>query len=354
MMDEEKAQKVEDLLDTPDLAEALKDGRFRQFLDKIPIAIIVATMKRSERIVYANSEFEKVTGLAAADTEGKTWGVLKGESETGGQTLSEAITGATDHIGAFQIKRPNGEPALVDAYSNVIETEAGEPDFRLVALIDVTAYVQSEREQLEQSIRERDLLLLELQHRVKNNLQMITALIRLEARSWPEGTGPLNRLAGRIEALNILYRFLSAESHGQEVDLGAYIGQVAAAVMHTQAVDGIRLNLKADVYPVSVNVAMPAGLVVNELMTNALKHAFVGREGGTITVECLTSDQGCKVVVADDGIGLPPDTEWPERGNLGALIVQSLRENANADLTVQSNPGEGTRVTLLFKAAAPA
>jgi len=73
-----------------------------------------------------------------------------------------------------------------------------------------------------------------------------------------------------------------------------------------------------------------------------------------ILVECLASEKGCTVVVADDGIGLPAGTEWPQRGNLGALIVQSLRENANAELKVESKPGDGTRVTLIFAPTSPA
>lgn len=355
---DDKAQRVEELLETSDLADALKDDRFKQFLDKIPIAILVASIKDLERVIYANAEFEKLTGQPVASVIDKPWSALKGKDETGGRELSKAVMEATDRIGPFRIERPEQGPALVEAYSNIIETDEGTPAFRLVALIDVSAYVESEREQFEQSIRNKDILLLELQHRVKNNLQMITALIRLEARSWPEGTAPLNRIAGRIEALNILYKFLSPEGqghgHGQEVDLGAYLSQVAAAVMRSHAIEGIRLNLKVDVYPVSVNVAMPTGLVVNELMTNVLKHAFEGREGGTITMECLASEKGCTVVVADDGIGLPAGTEWPQRGNLGALIVQSLRENANAELKVESKPGDGTRVTLIFAPTSPA
>jgi PAS domain S-box-containing protein len=347
-MNDEAAQSVEELLEASDLADALKDDRFKQLLDKMPIAILVATMKGRERIIYVNPAFERLTGQTKAGVEGMSWNALNGKGENDGRELSTAIMEGTDRIGSFKIARLGAEPALVDSYSNVIETDDGAPAFRLVALIDVSAYVHAEREQFEQSMRDKDILLLELQHRVKNNLQMITALIRLEARSSPEGTEALNRIAGRIEALNILYQFLSAHGQSQEVDLGAYISQVAAAVMRTHAVEGIRLNLKADVYPVSVNIAMPTGLVVNELMTNALKHAFVGREGGTITLECLSGDTCWKVVVADDGIGLPPGAEWPERGNLGALIVQSLRENANAELKVDSSPGQGTRVTLLF------
>lgn len=103
-----------------------------------------------------------------------------------------------------------------------------------------------------------------------------------------------------------------------------------------------------------VNVAMPTGLVVNELLTNALKHAFVGRDGGTITLHSLADAKGCRVVIADDGIGLPAGVQWPKRGKLGDLIVHSLRENAKADLTVESSPGKGMRVTIVFTRAASA
>src|SRR6185503_4214177 len=188
------------------------------------------------------------------------------------------------------------------------------------------------------------------QHRVKNNLQMITALIRLEARNAMGrlDSAPFDRLAGRIESLQLLYKSLAEDSQNQEVDLGTYVSQIAASVMGTHAVEGIRLDLKVDAYPVSVNVAMPTGLVVNELLTNSLKHAFKGRDGGTITVHCITDEIGCRVVVADDGVGLPEGVQWPKRGKLGALIVRSLRENAKADLKVESTPGEGMRVTIVF------
>jgi two-component sensor histidine kinase len=125
-------------------------------------------------------------------------------------------------------------------------------------------------------------------------------------------------------------------------------------VMRSHAVEGIRLDLKVDAYPVSVNVAMPTGLVVNELLTNALKHAFIGRDGGTITMHSLSDGSGCRIVVADDGVGLPEGVQWPKSGKLGALIVQSLRQNAKAGLEVESSPGRGMRVTIIFTRAAAA
>ena len=109
--------------------------------------------------------------------------------------------------------------------------------------------------------------------------------------------------------------------------------------MHSHAVEGIRLDLKVDSYPVSVNVAMPTGLVVNELLTNALKHAFVGRGGGTITMNSISDGNGCRIVIADNGVGLPEGVEWPKRGKLSALIVRSLPRTPK--LASRSNPARG-------------
>jgi two-component sensor histidine kinase len=100
---------------------------------------------------------------------------------------------------------------------------------------------------------------------------------------------------------------------------------------------------------VSINVALPAGLVVNELLTNALKYAFQGREHGLLTVECrIAEDNTYTIVVADDGVGLPSGLTWPSPGKLGALVMQTLRENAKAVLDVESTPGAGTRMTVTF------
>jgi len=348
-----QAPEVETLLATPDLASALESEQFKHFLDQVPIAIVVAEMKGIERIVYSNPEFEKLSGLSAASIEGKQWSVLSGYAE-GDKTraLSAAILESSDCVGTFRLEREDGDGAVVDAYSNVIVDDDGTPAFRLAALINVGGH----RQEIDDVTRDKDTLLLEIQHRVKNNLQMITALIRLETRnaSGRINTVPFDRLAGRIESVQLLYKLLSDHHSTDEIDLGVYLSEVASSVMRAHAVEGIRLNLQVDAYPVSVNVAMPAGLVVNELLTNSLKHAFVGREGGTITLQSLVDKSGCQVIIADDGVGLPEGIEWPKPGKLSALIVRSLRQNAKADIKVESSRTEGMRVTITFSRAASA
>jgi len=351
----ENGEQVDQLLNNPDLASVLESDGFRQFLDQVPIAIAVSELHPMERIVYANVEFERLSGQTGADLEGQSWRALLGRSANVNANddgaLSDAIVDDQDYIGVFSFARNQGVEA-VDAWSNIIQDNAGAPLFRMLALVGATSR-DSDRSEFEQRILDKDVLLRELQHRVANNLQMITALIRIEARNAPEGAKDerFSRLAGRVEALGLLYRSLSEESQAETVDLGVYLSEIASAVMRAHAVEGIHLNLQVDTWPVSINVAMPTGLVVNELLTNALKHAFKGRDGGTITLHSLVDEEGCRVVVSDDGLGLPEGYVWPRPGKLSNMIVQSLRQNARARVEVGAEPGGGMRVMIVFTRA---
>jgi two-component sensor histidine kinase len=351
-----KPEAVEQLLDTPELATALESEQFKKFLDQVPIAIAVSDLIETERVVYANPEFEKLSGLKAASLARKNWAALAGTGirEQKDKALAECVVDETDFVGTFRLERAVDGPAVVDAYSNLIVDDEGKTCFRLVALVDVSFHGE-EAPSVEERVREKDTLLRELQHRVKNNLQMITALIRLETRNAAEPDQKrFERLAGRVDALALLYQALSNDEQNDEVDLGVYLSQIASAVMASHAVEGIRLDMKVDAYPVSINVAMPTGLVVNELLTNALKHGFKGREGGTITLHSVVDGDGCRIIIADDGVGLPEGETWPKPGKLGALIARSLTENAKAQFEVKSSAGEGTKVTIVFKRSAAA
>jgi len=342
------------LSETPHLASALSDDRFKQFLDHMPFAVAVSELEPKETITYANIQFENLIGQAAGAIIGQTWQILPGTAAglTNAPPLREAVAANDDYLGIFSIET-DSPPISVDAWSNIILSDAGTPTYRLVALADIGDRAPTDQELLEQQLVAKDILLRELQHRVKNNLQMITALIRLESRNLrgDPAKEPFDRLAGRVEALSLLYRSMVESRVDDSIDLGIYLSQIASTVMVAHAVEGIRLDLKVDTWPVSVNVAMPTGLVVNELLTNALKHAFTGRDGGTITLHSLVDETGCRVVVADDGGGLPPGTVWPVPGKMTALIVQSLKQNAGAQLSIQSDPDKGMRATIMFSRA---
>ncbi|MDP3492406.1 MAG: histidine kinase dimerization/phosphoacceptor domain -containing protein [Hyphomonadaceae bacterium] len=352
--DDELPQGPDHLSETPHLASALESDRFKQFLDHMPFAVAVSQLGPVETITYANLGFERLIGKPAGSILGQTWRILPGTATGAGseQPLQEAVVGEEDYLGVFRIEK-EPQPVSVDAWSNIILSDAGNPTYRLVALADVRERSPTDQEKLAEQLLAKDILLRELQHRVKNNLQMITALIRIEARNLRGNPAkePFDRLAGRIESLSLLYRSMAESRVDDSIDLGVYLSQIASSVMLAHAVEGIRLDLKVDTWPVSINVAMPTGLVVNELLTNSLKHAFTSREGGTITLHSLVDETGCRVIVADDGVGLQADAVWPVPGKMTALIVQSLKQNAGAELSIQSKPDGGMRATIIFSRA---
>ena len=352
------AAQVNDLFDSLELTQAINTEEFRSFLDFIPIAVVISKLIRGDqRICYANKAFEKLIGRQLAEFSGQGWSLLatfKDESDNK-VTLHDAMLNWGDEfLGTF--RSDQATPAVVEAFAGLIENEDGTENYRIAALIDVTNRQRAEREEFARQIRDKDTLLREVQHRVKNNLQLIVALIRLEARAERSGEKVnLTALTGRIESLYLLYHALSADTPGQQIELGHYLSQIAAAIMNAYSVEGIRLDTKMDHAPASINVALPIGLIVNELMTNAFKHAFAGRGHGEIKVQCLRKDEHryC-VTVADDGAGLPDGVQWPVPGKIGALVLQSLRENSKTDVDVESDPGKGSRVSLTFAHNMPA
>lgn len=331
----------------------LRPDLFRQFLDHLPFAVAVAEINAAEKIVYINIEFQRLTGQTAQALEGKSWSALPGRAcgeET--RSLSEAIVQNHDYIGVFTFEY-DGDSRTVDAWSSQIYDDHDAPVFRLIALATAAPQLEADLTEFERRIRDKDLQLRELQHRVANNLALITALIRVEARNVQERASldQFSRLAGRVEALGLLYRSLSDEGKPETVDLGAYLSGIASAVMRAHAVEGIHFDLQLDLWLVSINVALPTGLVVNELLTNSLKHGFGGRSAGTITLKALADHEGCRVSVSDNGVGLAEGVDWPPKGKLSNLMVQSLRQNAKAEINVVSLPGKGMQVTILLAQA---
>ncbi|HDP79571.1 MAG TPA: DUF3365 domain-containing protein [Spirochaetes bacterium] len=183
-------------------------------------------------------------------------------------------------------------------------------------------------EALKKSLEENQALLRELQHRVKNSLAIITGLIGIEAKRMddPAANEALTNIRNRVNSLSKLYDQLYNANEVREVRLDAYLEQMARSLMDTYDSPEKSIDLRTELAPLKIDVkqSISVGLILNELLTNALKYAFTDRSGGTIRIDLRKSDGGAVIEVADDGAGLPQGFSLEGSRGRGMEIVQML------------------------------
>lgn len=200
----------------------------------------------------------------------------------------------------------------------------------------------------DRQIAERDLLLEEFDHRVKNNFALVASLLDMQRRrAGDQATADaLGAALSRVESIARAHRHLyrGAASAGS-VDMAAYLHELCSALAEALFLRGaINLSCQADHAAMPRDRAVSIGLVINELVTNAAKHAFEGREAGSIHVEFRGRDTGWRVTVADDGSGIQP-REGARDGRLGQRLVEAFVKQAGG--TIATETGEaGTTVTV--------
>jgi two-component sensor histidine kinase len=211
--------------------------------------------------------------------------------------------------------------------------------------------VRESRDRLEALAAQQAVLLREVNHRVANSLQLITSLIELQARKVtdPAARLMLRQAAERVEAVTMVHRRLYTGDDVEFVEMDAYLaGLVDELERATRLADAAsggtqrRIELTADPIRVETDKAVPIGLMVNELVTNALKYAYPKDQPGHVRVRLLRAGDGLRLVVEDDGIGYPSSDAAPKGSGLGSLIVGSMAQSLRA--TVELDRGHrGTR-----------
>lgn len=202
-------------------------------------------------------------------------------------------------------------------------------------------------------IEERDLLLREIDHRTKNNFAMVSSLVEIQRRrsESDDVKAALGAVLARIESFSRAHLHLyRGADNMSSVEMRSYVGELGEALSQALTLHGgITLSSEADDITMDRDRAATIGLLINELATNAAKHAFQGRERGAVEIKFHRTEEGWRLVVADNGIGIDPAKAEQSKGGLGQRLVEAFVRQANGTLTTQSD-GSGTRVTVDFKA----
>jgi two-component sensor histidine kinase len=220
--------------------------------------------------------------------------------------------------------------------------------------------VQERTASLNASLNDKEALIKEVHHRVKNNLQVITSLLRLEShRSNVDNTkSVLGDMHARIRAMALLHELLYRSGTFASVDLGAYLKQLATQAFRSQSTTDGNIQLELDLGSVQVGMdqAIPCGLLVNELISNCMKHGFPAGETGTIRIELkpLESPNQWCLRVSDTGVGLPENFEEKRKNSLGLQLVGDLARQISGALEITCNSAQGVMFTVNFAAIEPA
>ncbi len=208
---------------------------------------------------------------------------------------------------------------------------------------DVTRLKEAEKQRAQ--LREKELLLREVHHRVKNNLQMVSSMLRLQSATLSD-EGVRDMLAdnvNRIASMSMIHEKLYRSESLETVDLAGYIRDLVKDLFISYRSGHQNIRLETDIEPVSVSIdtAIPCGLVVNELLANAMKHGFDGAEEGSVRVALGPSDNGgVRLTVSDDGGGLPADFDMDAADTIGLKLVRGLVEQQlEGDLTMDTEGG---------------
>lgn len=314
-------------------------------LSGVPIAIVLTNPAFEDNpIVYANAAFTQLTGYPAEAAVGRNCRFLQGP-ETEPERVAElrrAVASGTDAAVEITNYRADGTSFLNRL--TVTAVRDGDETIWFLGTLSV-----ADPNDLESRLASVQMQLVEVQHRVKNHLAMIVSMIRMQARS-AGAAEDFTVLARRVEALQILYQELSSSgvssTFRDEVPLGAYVSRIAAAVGHLDGGQGIRVNVIAEEVMVDATTAARVGLLVSEMLTNAFRHAFIGRDAGLVETRVQRLSEGIvRIQVSDDGVGLPEGADWPTTGNLGGRIAAALLSGLGAMHAVTSSAA-GTTVTI--------
>lgn len=334
---------------TAEKALSYSEERYKTLTDVSPDSIAVII---DEKIVFANKSSLKLLGA-------------KNYSEIMGKYILDFIHPdfkeiAEKRLYEVHVKRnPQDflEEKIITLDGSVKDIEVGDvpimydnqPAVQLVVR-DITERKKLEN-RLKKSLKEKDLMMKEIHHRVKNNLMVIQSLLQLQSR-YIKDKDALNifrESQNRAKSMALIHQRLYQSEDLKRIDFGEYTRSLSIDLFRTNVNSPELINLDIDVENVmlDVNTAIPLGLILNELVTNSLKHAFPDGRSGNLWINFHSKGSNFYLGVIDDGVGIPDNLDHEKSDSLGLRLVNSLSEQIGAQLTIDTT--RGTKFVIMFK-----
>ncbi|MCF7927467.1 MAG: cache domain-containing protein [Spirochaetales bacterium] len=324
----------------------LANRQYRDLVETMNDGLIV--LDRQWNIRYTNKAFQNMLDYTQSELAGKHLDQIVPVSER--TILDEQLEKrkkGEDEPYEITFKRKNGKVIECVCSPKPIFTREGLFHGSFAVITDVNT-LKSVQKDLEAALEEKNLLLREVHHRVKNNLQIISSMLHLQQESVTDQNAwaALRDSQYRIETLALVHSFLYSSEQFGTIPLPEYINDLVASLSSAYDVHGRNITISADVADIEIGIDQtnPLALIITELVTNCLKHAFPERDTGSIeiTVAYEKEQAAGTVTVSDNGIGIQQNRQ--DSGSIGMMLVHAMVDQLNGSIEVHSN--EGTVITI--------
>jgi PAS domain S-box-containing protein len=329
----------------------MAENELRKFsiaAEQSPANIIITGVDGT--IEYVNHMFTPLTGYTPEEAIGKKTSFLKsGEtSEFIYKDLWDTITSGNVWRGTFHNKKKNGELYWESAIISPIKDEKGSITNFIAIKEDITSRKISE-DKIKQLLSEKELLLKEVHHRIKNNLNTIISLLSIQADTLKDSAvvTALNDAGNRVQSMMILYDKLYQSESFDSMPVNEYLSLLIdeIIVIFPNSVS-VKVIKKIEHFELNVKKMQPLGIIINELITNIMKYAFKDISSGIISVSAEVTGRTVCLVIADNGAGMPESIDFKSSTGFGMQLVGILTEQIGG--TIRIEHGDGTKFIMEF------
>ncbi|MEA3276026.1 MAG: histidine kinase dimerization/phosphoacceptor domain -containing protein [Pseudomonadota bacterium] len=263
-------------------------------------------------------------------------------------SLLAALGEGREHNVEYRVVRPGGEVRWVACKGAPVFGEGGKTVRLSGVFQDVTTRKLTEQ-QTRASLEEKEVLLREIHHRVKNNLQVVASLLFLQAAhaSVPETVDALKESGRRIQLMAQIHNKLYRSKNLASDEFDTFLKALVEDIVYSYRMDSKRIGLDATTEPISLHIdqAIPCSQIVSELVSNSMKHAFPHGREGTIGIGLCREGERVVLWVEDDGVGMPKGFDWRQSNSLGLQVVEALAQQLNGTFTLTGDNGTRFRIS---------